>query len=109
MPKRREANQDSFFVNQNRLPLQTARAAGGKVLALDAWEGPLRVAQGISAQDITVREKQDDYTPGEIERLKATAVYATEESWEGLQPFEARGLKVRTLPRAMAVYWSFRE
>jgi formylglycine-generating enzyme required for sulfatase activity len=106
MPKSRDTNQESFFLSQSRLPLQ---AAAG-LLALDAWEGSLRVMVGLPGKRPSAPEvKRNDYTPEEIERLKLAAVYATDESREKLGPFEEAGVKVTTLPRALAVYWSFRE
>lgn len=106
MPKSRDTNQESFFLSQSRLPLQAAEA----LLALDAWEGSLKVMVGIPGKRPSApEERRNDYTPDEIERLKLAAVYATDEGREKLGPFEEAGVKVSTLPRALAVYWSFRE
>lgn len=112
MPKKRVRDQKDLFMNQEELFSSAAPDGSSKkkavgVVAFDVWDGVLRTAVGNSSDKISYSVISDGLAPDQIQRLKSYQIFATQESLGKLDVIEQQGLKIKTLPRSLAVYWSF--
>jgi TonB family protein len=112
MPKKSQQGQKDFFVNQEEL-FSSATPDGSTdkkvngVVAFDAWDGVLRTAVGNASDNISYSVISDALAAEQVQRLKSYKILSTQESLGKFGVIEQQGLKIETLPRSLAVYWSF--